>query len=29
MSTVFRHYPLGFTQIYLDLFPQAIKDFAK
>jgi hypothetical protein len=21
MSNIFRHYPLGFTQIYLDLFP--------
>jgi hypothetical protein len=29
MSTVFRHCPLGFTQIYLDLFPRAIKDLSR
>ena len=29
MSIVIRYYPLGFTQIYLDLSPRAIKDFTK
>jgi hypothetical protein len=28
MSIVVRYYPQGFSQIHLDLFPRAIKDFA-